>query len=216
MKEPTALAPSEKKFQVVAPVGYGSEGPCRLPSAFFGYFAFSSQRDCTALPLSQCFLQKNVRDAFSEHDTIRQTTWNNSSSPGAVFCRNRPPKTSAETILKPCVPLSYWQNLRHGSSAVAFSIPLLPPFFCVMDAHTEASVEGVVFADRRAGEVLVVEFTRLLANRGLTRKIGNFWPNWTSSSLSLCVRTDPAAPCTPCFRMCWSVKRPSFHRHMEK
>ena len=75
-----------------------------------------------------------------------------------------------------------------------------------------------LFAARRAREV------RLLANRGLTRKqrrrlrvlFRAFQPNWTSSSLSLCVRTDPAAPCTPCFRMCWSVKRPSFHRYVEK
>ena len=40
MKEPTALATSEKNFQVVAPIGYGSEGPYRLPSALFGYFVF--------------------------------------------------------------------------------------------------------------------------------------------------------------------------------
>ena len=39
-----------------------------------------------------------------------------------------------------------------------------------MDASAEAGVEGVVFAARGAREVLVVEFTRLLANRGLTRK----------------------------------------------
>ena len=39
-----------------------------------------------------------------------------------------------------------------------------------MDAGAEAVVEGVVFAARRAREVLVVEFTRLLANRGLTRR----------------------------------------------
>ena len=109
-------------------------------------------------------LQKNVRDASSEHDTFRQTTWHNSSSPDAVFCRNRPPKTPAETIPKPCVPLSYWQNLHHGSPAAAFSIPLLLPFSCVMDAGAEAGVEGVVFAARRAREV------RLLANRGLTRR----------------------------------------------
>ena len=162
MKEPTALAPSEKNFQVVAPIGCGSEGPHRLPSTLFGYFAFSSQRDCTALPLYHCRLQKNARDASSEHDTIRQTTWHNSSSPDAVFCCNRPAKTPAETIPKPRVPLSYWQNLHHGSPAVAFSIPLLPPFSCVMDAGAEAGVDGVVFAARRAREV------RLLANRGLT------------------------------------------------
>ena len=130
MKEPTALAPSEKNFQVVAPIGCGSEGPFRLP----------------------------------QHDTIRQTTWHNSSSPDAVFCRNRPPKTPAETIPKPRVPLSYWQNLHHGSPAIAFSIPLLPRCSCVMDAGAEAGVEGVVFAARRARVV------RLLANRGLTRK----------------------------------------------
>ena len=105
-----------------------------------------------------------------KHDTIRQTAWHISSSPDAVFCRNRPAKTPAETIPKPRVPLSYWQNLHHGSPAVAFSIPLLPPFSCVMDAGAEAGVEGVVFAGRRAREVLVVGFTRLLANRGLTRK----------------------------------------------
>ena len=39
-----------------------------------------------------------------------------------------------------------------------------------MDAGAEAGVEGVVFATRGAREVLVVEFTRLLANRGLTRR----------------------------------------------
>ena len=32
-------------------------------------------------------------DASSEYDTIRQTTWHNSSSPDVVFCRNRLPKT---------------------------------------------------------------------------------------------------------------------------
>ena len=31
-------------------------------------------------------------------------------------------------------------------------------------------MEGVVFAARRALDVLVVEFNRLLANRGLTRR----------------------------------------------
>ena len=39
-----------------------------------------------------------------------------------------------------------------------------------MDAGAEAGVEGVVFAARGAREVLVVECTRLLPNRGLTRK----------------------------------------------
>ena len=39
-----------------------------------------------------------------------------------------------------------------------------------MDAGAEAGVEGVVFAARRAREVLVVGFTRLLANRDLTRR----------------------------------------------
>ena len=159
MKEPAALAPSEKNFQVVAPIGYGSEGPYRFPSALFGYFP----RNETVL-LWLCITissKKKVRDASSENDTVRQTTW---------FCRNRRPKTPAETIPKPCVPLSYWQNLHHGSSAIAFSIPLLPPFSCVMDAGAEAGVEGVVFAARRAREVLVVGFTRLLANRGLTRR----------------------------------------------
>ena len=123
----------------------------------FSDISFSSQRDCTALPLYHCLLQKNVRDASSEHDTIRQTTWHNSSSPDAVLCRNRPSKTPAETIPKPCVPVTYWQHLHHGSSAIAFSILLLPPFSCVMDVGAEASV-GVVFA------------ARLLANRGLTRR----------------------------------------------
>ena len=167
MKEPTALAPSAKNFQVVAPIGYRSISSSLSTLRIFRFF--SSQRDCAALPLHH-FLKKNVRDASSERDTIRQTTWHNSSSPGAVFCRNRPPKTPAETIPKPCVPVSCWQNLHHGSSAIAFSIPLLPPFSCVMDAGAEAGVEGVVFTARRAREVLVVEFTRLLANCGLTRK----------------------------------------------
>ena len=137
-------------------------------SQHFPDISFSPKRDCTALPLYHCLLKKNVRDASSEHDTIRQTTWHNSSLPDAVFCRNRPPKTPTETI--PRVPLSCWQNLHHGSSAITFSIPLLPPFACVMDDGAEAGVEGVVFAARRAREVLVVEFTRLLANRGLTRR----------------------------------------------
>ena len=39
-----------------------------------------------------------------------------------------------------------------------------------MDAGAEAGVEGVVVAARRAREVLVVGFTRLLANRDLTRR----------------------------------------------
>ena len=38
-----------------------------------------------------------------------------------------------------------------------------------MDTGEEVGVD-VVFAARRAREVLVVEFTRLLANRGLTRR----------------------------------------------
>ena len=59
MKEPKALASSAKNFQVVAPIGYGSEGPYCLPSALFGYFV-------TALPLYHCLLKKNVRDASSE------------------------------------------------------------------------------------------------------------------------------------------------------
>ena len=166
MKEPAALAPSAKILQVVAPIGYGSEGPYRFPSAFFGYFLATRLYCCGFVSLSP---QKNMRDASSQHDIFRQTTWHNSSSPDAVFCRNRPPKTPAETIPKPCVPLSYWQNLHHGSSAIAFSIPLLPPFSCVMGAGAEAGVEGVVFAARGAREILVVEFTRLLSNRGLTR-----------------------------------------------
>ena len=40
MKEPTALVPSAKNVQVAAPIGCGSEGPYRLPSALFGYFVF--------------------------------------------------------------------------------------------------------------------------------------------------------------------------------
>ena len=39
-----------------------------------------------------------------------------------------------------------------------------------MDTGAEVDVEDVVFAARRAREVLVVEFARLLANRGLTRR----------------------------------------------
>ena len=153
MKEPTALAPTAKNFQVVAPVGYGPGGPYRLPSALFGYFVFflATRLYCFAF-VSLSPSKKLYAMPSSERDTIRQTTWHNSSSPDAVFCRNRPPKTPAETIPKPCVPLSYWQNLHHGSSAIAFSIPLLPPFFCVMDAGAEAGVEGVVFAARRARE----------------------------------------------------------------
>ena len=46
--------------------------------------------------------------------------------------------------------------------------------------------------------------------------IGNFLPVWISSSLSSCVRTDPPASCTPCFRAHLSVKCPSFHLHIEK
>ena len=38
-----------------------------------------------------------------------------------------------------------------------------------MDAGAEAGVDGVVFAARGAREILVVELTRPLANRGLTR-----------------------------------------------
>ena len=125
---------------------------------------FFSQGDCTALPLCHCLLKIMCAMPPLKHYTIRQTTWHNSSSLDAVFCRNRSPKTPAETIPKTCVPLSFWQNLHHGSSAIAFSIPLLPPFSCVMDAGAEACVEGMVFAACRAREV------RLLANRGLTRR----------------------------------------------
>ena len=57
MKEPTALAPAEKHFQVVAPIGYGSGGPYRLPSALLD-ISFFPQRDCTALPWYHCLLQK--------------------------------------------------------------------------------------------------------------------------------------------------------------
>ena len=164
MKEPTALAPSEKNFQVVAPVGCGSEGPHRLPSTLFGYFVFSrNETVLLCLCITVSLKKKMCAMPPLKHDTIRQTAWHNSSSPDAVFCRNRPAKTPAETIPKPCVPLSCWQNLHHGSPAIAFSIPLLPPFSCVMDAGAEAGVEGVVFAARRFREV------RLLANRGLTR-----------------------------------------------
>ena len=198
---------------MAAPIGYGSKGPHRLPSALFGYFP----RNETVL-LCLC-----ITVSFKKTYAIPPlNTTQSGKLPSfvATVSRRHPP----ETIPKPCVPLSFWQNLHHGSSAIAFSIPLLPPFSCVMDAGAEAGVEGVVFAARRAREILVVGFTRLLANRGLTRKQRRrlrvlhraFQPNWTSSSLSLCVRTDPAAPCTPCFRMCWSVKRPSFHRHVEK
>ena len=170
MKESTALASSAKNFSSGCPDWVWVRGSISSSLSTFRIFRFSPQRDCTALSLYHCRLSKNVRDASSEHDTFRQTTWHNSSSPDAVLCRNRPPKTPAETIPKPCVPLCYWQNLHHGSSAIAFSIPLLPPFSCVMDAGAEAGVEGVVFAARRAREVVVVEFTRHLANRGLTRR----------------------------------------------
>ena len=39
-----------------------------------------------------------------------------------------------------------------------------------MDTGTIVGVEDVVFAARRAREVLVVAFARLLANHGLTRR----------------------------------------------
>ena len=196
-----------------------------FPSALFGYFGFLRNETELLCLCITVHLKKHARDASSEHDTIRQTTWHNSSSPDAVFCRNRPPKTPAETIPKPCVPLSHWQNLHHCSSAIAFSISLLPPFYCVMDAGADAGVEGVVFAARRARErsslsnspdfwPTAVSLTSSADDSA--SNIGHFWPNWTSSSLSLCVRTDLDAPCTPCFRMCCSVKRPSFHRHQEK
>ena len=136
----------------------------------FGFVSLSPQTKCARCP--------------SENDTVRQTTW---------FCRNRRPKTPAETIPKPCVPLSYWQNLHHGSSAIVFSIPLLlPPFSCVMDAGAAAGVEGVVFAARGAREVLVVGFTRLLANRGLTRKQRPTTPRPLSGTSG---RTGPLVPC---------------------
>ena len=74
-----------------------------------------------------------------------------------------------------------------------------------------------------AGEVLIVKYTRFLANRGLLQAalatpppFSHFWPNSISSSMSLCVRTDPAAHCKPYFRMWWSVKRTSFHWNIEK
>ena len=51
MKEPTALAPSAKNFEVVAPVGYGSEGPYRLPSALFGYSVFFPRNETVLLCL---------------------------------------------------------------------------------------------------------------------------------------------------------------------
>ena len=79
----------------------------------------------------------------------------------ATVRRRHPPKRIRNHVYH---SLSYWQNLHHGSSAIAFSILLLPPFSCVMDAGAEAGVEGVVFAARRGREV------RLLANNGLTRK----------------------------------------------
>ena len=103
MKVPTALAPSAKNFEVVAPIGYGSGAHIVFPQHFSDIPFFSSQRDCTALPCPNVSSKKNARDA-SEHHTIRQTTWHNSSSLDAVFCRNRPPKTPAETIPKSCVP----------------------------------------------------------------------------------------------------------------
>ena len=52
MKEPTALALSAKNFPVVAPIGCGSEGLNRLPSALFGYFVFS--RNETVLKEIRC------------------------------------------------------------------------------------------------------------------------------------------------------------------
>ena len=107
----------------------------------------------------------------------------------AVFCRNRPPKTPAETIPKPRVPMSHWQNLHHGSSTIAFSIPLLPTFSCVMDAGAEAGVEGVVFAARRAREVFVVEFTRLPRSHS---QAAPTTPRPTSGTSG---RTGPRVPC---------------------
>ena len=49
MTEPTALAPSAKNVQVVAPIGYGSEGPYRLPAALFGYHPRQNDYSCESL-----------------------------------------------------------------------------------------------------------------------------------------------------------------------
>ena len=164
------MASFAKNFQVVAPIGYGSEGPYRLPSTLFGYFAFSPQRDCTALPLYHCRLQKMY--AMPPLNTTQSGTQPGTTPPHLMQCfvatirRRHPPKRFRNHVYH----LFYWQNLHHGSPAIAFSIMLLPPFSCEMDAGAEAGVEGVVFAACRAREVLVVEFTRLLANRGLARR----------------------------------------------
>ena len=214
MKVPTAWAPSAKNFQVAAPVGYGSGVHIVFPQHFSDIPLFPRNETVLLCLCPNVSFKKNVRDASSEHDTTRQTTWHNSSSPDAAFCRNRPPKTPAETIPKPCVPLPSWQNLHHGSSAIAFSIPLLPPLSRVMDAGAEAGVEGVVFAARRAREVLVVEFTRLLS-RSLTRRQRR---RLRVHYRALLPELDLEFPCRcacALTRPRRSVKRPSFHRHQE-
>ena len=60
--------------------------------------------------------------------------------------------------------------LLTNSPSWLFSYCLLDSVVAAVFAGAEAGVEGVVFAARRAREVLVVEFTRLLSNRGLSRK----------------------------------------------
>ena len=111
-----------------------------------------------------CSLPKNVRDASSEHDTIRQTTWHNSSSRDAVFCRNRPPKTprrnDSETM---CAVVSLAKSPSPLAELGTSSLSNSPDF-----RPTTVSLAGR--ADDSASF------------------FGNFWPNWTSSSLSLCVR----------------------------
>ena len=184
---------------MVAPIGYGSEGPYRIPSpqhlldiSFF----LATRLYCFAfVSLS---LQKNVRDASSEHDTIRRTTWHNSSSPDAVFCRN----TSAE-------------DTRRNDSETMCAVVLLtksPSWLfscCLLDSVVAAVFlyDGRWRRSRRGGRGLRrsqssgglrcrthptsgirlrVLFRALLAETG------------PGSSLSLCVRTDPVALACGC------------------
>ena len=118
---------------------------------------------------------KNVRHASSEHVTIKQTTWHNSSSPDAVFCRNRPPKTLAKTIPKPCVPLSHWQK----SPSWLFS-------YCLLDSVVAAVFlcDGRWRRSRRGG-------------RGFRRSQSSGGPRCRIDPTSVSRSHSQAAPKTP-------------------
>ena len=210
MKEPTALAPSAKNFQVVAPIGYGSESPYRLPSALFGYFVFL-RNETVLLCLCITVHLKNMH-AMPPLNTTQSGKLPDTTPPHFMQC-------FVATVRRRHPPKRFRNHVYHfliGKISIKALQPLPSRFRCCrrfLVWMLARSRRGLRRSHSSGGPRCRIHATSgQLRSHSQTapttsRPMSDFWPNWTSSSLSLFVRTDPTALCAPCFRMCWSVKK---------